>query len=173
MRPRPERRSTLKERVDRSKRKLDDRGKHMTKVVKEKKAIADTSRKLRFPTKEGAAEIKTSLKKATEAEQKEFEKQEKDLKKKHGECKEAEGDLLDRTRLAIIDSIHVKKVMWVKEVDKAKSLLAKAEKKLGKDARFTEDLRRRLKRDRERSEKECNTLRKIIRSKITIYGDAS
>ena len=57
MRIKLESRDKLKDGVDKRKRGLDDREKHMGGVVKEKKAIADASRKLRFPTKEGAAEI--------------------------------------------------------------------------------------------------------------------
>jgi len=173
MKVKPESRGKLKDNVDRQKRGVGKREKHMKKVVKEKKEIDNVSHKLRYPTKDGAAEIKPVLKKAEAACRKEFGQQEKDLKKKHGEYKETESDLLNRTRLAIIDSIHVRKAMWVKEVDRAKSLLSKAEKRLQKDAHFIEELRRKIKRDRERSEKQCNTLRKIIRRRVAVYGNVS
>ncbi len=148
----PESRGKLKEGVDKRKHKLDDRGKHMARVVKEKKEIADTSRKLRFPTTEGAAEIKKALKKAAVATEKEFTTQNKDLEKKHGECKKAEGDLSERTDIANKNAVEARKAEGqIKETRNAKSLLAQAEKTAKDDAGFTKDQRGRQKRYRERS----------------------
>ena len=159
MRPRPERRTTLKEHVDRSKRELDDRGKHMTKVVKEKKRITDASHKLRFPTKEGAAEIKKVLQNAAAAIHKEFEKQREKMERIVGKCKKKEGDLKKRTEVAIRDAYHAKKAEGqIREAKNAKKLLARAEKVSKHDADFTNDLRSRLKKYREKSEKNHNAL---------------
>ena len=159
MRLRPERRSTLKERVDRSKRKLDDRGKHMTKVVKEKKAIADTSRKLRFPTREGAAEIKNLLKKAAATIHKEFGKQRKKLEKITGESKKTEGIFRKRPEIAIRDAYHAEKAKGqIKEAKNAKNLLARTEKVSKYDARFTNKQRERLKSYRKTTEKKREQL---------------
>ena len=159
MRPKPEKRTTLKERVDRGKRELNDRGKHMTKVVKEKKGIAEASHKLRFPTKEGAVEIKKVLQKAATAVHKEFGKQREKLEGIVGKCKRAEGDLKKRTEVAIRDAHHAKKAEGqMRETKNAKNLLARAEKVSKHDADFTNDLRSRLKKYRQRSEKNRNTL---------------
>lgn len=158
MKVKPESRGKLKEGVDKRKRALDDRGKHMTKVVKEKKAIADSSHKLRFPTKEGAAEIKQSLKKATATVHKEFDKQNKDLKKKHTECKKAEDDLSERTKIAKRNALEARKAAsQIKEATDAKSPIAQAEKASKHDAHFTNDQRGKQKRDRTRSEKLRNS----------------
>ena len=159
MRPRPERRTTLKERVDRSKHKLDDRGKHMKRVAKEKKELAKVSHELRYPTKEGAAEIKKALAKSAEAMNKEFKKQNSDLKKIHKKCEEAANDLKKRTEVAIRDAHHAKKAVGqMKETKNAKNLLVHVEKVSKDDADFTNDLRSRLKKYRQRSEKTRNAL---------------
>lgn len=168
MRPKPERRSTLKERVDRSKRKLDDCGKHMTKVVKEKKAIADTSRKLRFPTQEGAVEIKNSLKNAAATIHKEFGKQRKNLEMITGESKKTEGVFRKRTEIAIRDAYHVKKAKGqIKEAKSAKNLLARTEKVSKDDAQFTNKLRERLKGHRKSAERKREQLHnQLINAKL-------
>ena len=174
MKVKPESRDKLKDGVDRRKRKLDKCEKHMKKVVKDKKEITDVSRKLRYPTKEGAAEIKPALKKAEVVCLKEFEKQEKDLKKKYRECKELEYDFNMRTRQAILGAYYTRMTKTkVESPTEFMSLLADVEKVFEYDVHFTEDLQRKLKRDRERSEKNCNVLRKIIRRGVTILGDAS
>jgi len=161
----PESRGKLREGVDRRKRKLDDRGKHMAKVVKEKKEIADTSRKLRFPTEEGAAEIKRALKGAAVAAENEFKQQNKDLENKHGECKQAEGDLSERTNLANKNALEARKAEGqIKETRNAKSLLAQAEKTAKDDAGFTKDQRGRQKRHRERSTQNRDNLRAQLMS---------
>jgi len=159
MRPKPERRSTLKERVDRSKRKLDDCGKHMTKVVKEKKAIADTSRKLRFPTKESATEIMKVLKNATAAIHKEFGKQRKNLERITGESKKTEGIFRKRTEIAIRDAYHAGKAKGqIKEAKNAKNLLARTEKVSKYDAQFINKLQDRLKSYRKSTERKREQL---------------
>jgi len=159
MRPRPERRTTLKERLDRSKHKLDDRGKHMKRVVKEKKGIAEASHKLRFPTQEGAVEIKKVLQKAAAAVHKEFGKQREKMEGIVGKCKQAEGDLKKRTEVAIRDAHHAEKAKrQMRETKNAKNLLARVEKVSKDDADFTNDLRSRMKKYRQRSEKTRNAL---------------
>ena len=160
MRVKPESRRELKDGVDKRKRGVDDRGKHMGRVVKEKKEIADTSHKLRFPTKEGAAEVKKALKEATAMVHKEFEKQNKDLEKKHSECRKAEGDLSERTKIANQNAVEARKAEGqIRETKNAKNLIARAEKASKDDAHFTNDQRGRQKRQRERSEKNRNNLR--------------
>jgi hypothetical protein len=160
MRIKPESRGKLKEGVDKRKHGLDDRGKHMAKVVKEKKAIADSSHKLRFPTKEGAAEIKATLKKASVATDNEFKKQNMDLEKKHGECKKAEGDLSERTKIANTNTLEARKAAsQIKEAKDAKIPIAQAEKASKDDAHFTNDRQGKQKRDRVRSETNRNNLK--------------
>ena len=159
MRPRPERRTTLKERVDKGKRELDDRGKHIAKVVKEKKGIAEVSHKLRFPTKEGAVEIKKVLQQTATAIHKEFGKQREKMEGIVGKCKQAEGDLRKRTEVAIRDAHHAEKAKGqMRETENAKNLLTRVEKVSKDDADFTNDLRSRLKKYRQRSEKNRNAL---------------
>ena len=159
MRPKPERRTTLKERVDRSKHELDDRGKHIERVVKEKKGLAAVSHKLRFPTKEGAAEIKKALQQAATTIHKEFGTQKKKLENIVGKSKEAEGNLKRRTEVAIRDAHHAKKAEGeMRETRNAKNLLARVGKISRDDADFTNNLRSRLKKYRQRSEKNSNAL---------------
>ncbi len=149
---RPESRGKLKEGIDKRKHALDDRSRHMAAVVKEKKTIADTSRKLRFATREGAEEIKRALKNAAAQTHREFEKQNKDLEKKHNDCKKAETDLAGRTKAAEKNALEAKKaVSRIKETASAREPVARAEKASRGDARFTKDHRSRQQRDRERS----------------------
>jgi len=164
-----ESRDKLKDGVDKRKRGLDDREKHMGRVVKEKKAIADASHKLRFPTKEGAAEIKKALEKAAMTTQNEFEKQNKDLKKKHGECKKAEGDFRGRTELANQNALEARKAEGqIKETQNAKNLVARAEKTSKDDAHFTNDQRGKQKKQREISEKNRDHLRaQLMNTKLS------
>ena len=131
---------------------MDDRGKHMARIVKEKKTIADTSHKLRFPTKEGAEEIKRALKKAAEETRREFEKQNKDLEKKHNDCKKAETDLAARTQAAEKNAQEARKAAGgIKEATSARDPMARAEKVSKEDAHFTKDHRTRQQKERERS----------------------
>ena len=169
----PEKRSKLKEHSDKRKRRLRQRERSMKKTVHEKMEIANVSRKLHCPVQDSASEIKSSIKKAAAACDREFKTQAQELKEQHHRCKQTEQDFLDRTRMAINDAIHVRKATWVQEIDAAKKLLASAEKKLKTDAHFTEQLRKQLKRERQRSENEYGVLKKIIRRRITVYGSAS
>ena len=165
MRIKPESRDKLKDGVDKRKHGLDDREKHMGRVVKEKKAIADASHKLRFPTKEGAAEIKKALEKAAVTTQNEFKKQSEDLKKKHGECKKAEGDFRGRTELANKNALEARKAEGqIKEAQDAKNLVGRAEKASEDDAHITNDLRSKQKMQREMSERHCNNLKAQLMS---------
>ena len=149
-----ESRRELKAGRDERKRGLDERGRHMAKAVSDKKIIADTSHKLRFPTKEGAAEIKQALKKAAAATHQEFDKQNKDLKKKHTGCKEAEEDLSKRTEIAKRNALEARKAASkIKEAVKAKNPITQAEKVSKDDSDFTNNQRTRQKRERLRSEK--------------------
>ncbi|MBC8393097.1 MAG: hypothetical protein H8E17_11090 [Deltaproteobacteria bacterium] len=155
-----ESRGKLKEGVDKRKRELDDRGKHIGKAVKDKKAIAEVSRKLKFPTKESAAEIKKALKKAAAATDQEFKKQTEDLEKKHGECRKAETDLSKRTEKAKQNALEAGRAgRKIQEVKQAKNPIAQAERASKKEAGFTNDLRNKQERDRKRSEKNRNVLR--------------
>ena len=161
----PESRDKLKDDVDKRKRGLDDREKHMGRVVKEKKAIADASRKLRFPTKEGAAEIKKALEKAAVTTQDEFKKQSEDLRKKHGECKKAEGDFRGRTELANKNALEARKAEGqIKEAQDARNLVGRAEKASEDDARITDGLRSKQKEQREISERHRNNLKTQLMS---------
>ena len=161
----PESRDKLKDDVDKRKRGLDDREKHMGRVVKEKKAIADASRKLRFPTKEGAAEIKKALEKAAVTTQNEFKKQSEDLRKKHGECKKAEGDFRGRTELANKNALEARKAEGqIKEAQDARNLVGRAEKASEDDAHITNGLRSKQKEQREISERHRNNLKTQLMS---------
>ena len=161
----PESRDKLKDGVDKRKRGLDDREKHMGRVVKEKKAIDDASHKLRFPTKEGAAEIKKALEKASVTTQNEFKKQSEDLKKKHGECKKAEDDFRGRTELANQNALEARKAEGqIKEAQNAKNLVGRAEKASEDDARITDDLRSKQKKQREISERHRTDLKTQLMS---------
>ena len=165
----PESRRDLKDGVDKRKRKLDDREKHMTRVVMEKKAVADVSRKLRFPTKEGAAEIRKDVQNASVATQNEFKKQNNELKKIHKKCEKSEGDLSERTKIANQNALEAKKAEGkIKETRDAKNQLVQAEKVAKDDAHFTNDQRGRQKRRRERSEKYSNNLKaRLMNTKLS------
>ena len=142
----------LKEGVETRRRKLDDREKHMGKVVKEKKELAKVSHELRYPTKEGAAEIKKALAKSADATNKEFGKQNGELEKIHKKCTEAEKDLEDRTQMANDNAIEAKKAEdKMHEATKAKPHLAQAEHAAKKDAEFTDKEQHRQKTHREKS----------------------
>jgi len=173
MRIKPESRDKLKDDVDKRKHGLDDREKHMGRVVKEKKAIADVSHKLRFPTKEGAVEIKKALEKAAVTTQDEFEKQNKDLEKKQGGCKKAEGDLSKRTELANQNALEARKAEGqIKEAQNARNLVAHAEKASMDDAHITNDLRSKQKEQREMSERHRNELKaQLINTKLSFKLD--
>ena len=164
-----ESRRDLKDGVDKRKHKLDDREKHMTRVMMEKKAIADVSRKLRFPTKEGAAEIKKVVQNASVATQNEFKKQNNELKKIHTKCGKAEGDLSERTKVANQNALEARKAEGkIKETRDAKNQLVQAEKAAKNDAHFTNDQRGRQKRHRERSEKYRDALKvQLMNTKLS------
>jgi len=173
MRIKLESRDKLKDDVDKRKHGLDGREKHMGKVVKEKKAIADVSHKLRFPTKEGAVEIKKALEKAAVATRDEFKKQNKDLEKKHGKCKDAEGDLSKRTELANQNALEARKAEGqIKEAQNAKNLVARAEKTSMDDAHITNDLRSKQKGQRETSKRNRDHLRsQLMNTKLNFKLD--
>ena len=173
MRIKPESRDKLKDDIDKRKRGLDDREKHMGRVVKEKKAIADASHKLRFPTKEGAAEIKKALEKAAVTTQDEFKKQSEDLKKKHGECKKAEDDFRGRTELANKNALEARKAEGqIKEAQDAKNLVGRAEKASEDDAHITNDLRSKQKKQREISERHRTDLKtQLVNTKLSFRLD--
>ena len=164
MRVRPERsKRELKDSIDRRKHGLDKREKHMKRVVKENKEIADVSHKLRYPTKEGAAEIKKRLVQAAEATKKEFRKQNEDLEKKHKTCKDAEGDLKDRTKMAKDNAAEAKKAeRQIQETRNAKPLLGQAEKTSIDDAKFTDKERGRQERDLKRSKGHRDDLKRAL-----------
>jgi hypothetical protein len=159
MQTRPEKRATFKERLDKNKHKLDDREKHMGKVVKEKKAVADVSHKLRFPTTEGAAQIKSVLQKTAESIHKEFGKQRQKLEGIVDKCKKDESDFKKRAETALQDAFHAKRAEGqIRETKNAKPLLAHAEKVSKADAGFVNELRRKLEKYRQKSLKNRNAL---------------
>ena len=149
----------LKEGVDKRRRKLDGREKHMGNVVKEKKELAKVSRELRYPTKEGAAEMKKALKAAALETNKEFAKKNNELKKVHKKCKDAEGDFKDRTKMAIDNAKEARKAEGqIKETKNARSHLARAEQAAKKDAAFTKEYEGKQRRRREKSMTRRNEL---------------
>ena len=155
----------LKEGVETRRRKLDDREKHMGKVVKEKKELAKVSHELRYPTKEGAAEIKKALAKSAEATNKEFGKQNGELEKIHKKCKEAEGDLKDRTQMANDNAIEAKRAEEkMREATKAKPHLAQAEHAAKKDAEFTKEYEGKQRKRHEKSIERRNELNAKLNS---------
>lgn len=142
----------LKEGVEKREHKLNDREKHMDKVVKEKKELAKVSHLLRYPTKEGAAEIKKALAQSANAVHEEFKKQNDDLKKVHTECKDAEADFNDRTKMAVENAKEARKAeSQIKETKNARPHLARAEQSAKKDAEFTQNYENIQKRRREKS----------------------
>jgi len=142
----------LKEGVEKRRRNLDKGEKGIGNVVKEKKELAKVSRELRYPTKEGAAEMKKALKAAALETNKEFAKKNNELKKVHKKCKDAEGDFKDRTKMAIDNAKEARKAEGqMKETKNAKSHLARAEQAAKKDAAFTKEYEGKQRRHRERS----------------------
>jgi len=142
----------LKEGVEKRRRSLDKGEKGIGNVVKEKKELAKVSRELRYPTKEGAAEIKKALAQSAVAANKEFTKKNNDLKKIHKKCKDAEGDFRDRTKMAIDNAKEARKAEGqIKETKNARSHLARAEQAAKKDAAFTKEYEGKQRRRCERS----------------------
>jgi hypothetical protein len=149
----------LKEGVEKREHKLTDREKHMERVVKERKGLAKVSRDLRYPTKEGAAEIKKALAQSAKATTEEFKRQNDDLKKIHEKCKEAEADLKDRTQMAMDNAKEAKKAEGqIKETKNARPHLAQAEQVSKKDAAFTKEYEGIQRKRRERSIKRRDEL---------------
>ena len=155
MRERAESRRKIEKGIEKRKRESGDRAKHMGLVVKDKKTVADTSRKLRLSTtSEGAREVKQAIKKAAKETAKEFENQNKDLDKKIKESKKAEKDLQQRTKNAKRDAVDSKTAAGhIKEAKAAKNLATRAEHAAKKDAEFTKKQKRRQEHDRNNSEK--------------------
>ena len=142
----------LKEGVEKRDHKLTDREKHMDKVMKEKKELARVSRELRYPTKEGAAEIKKALAQSADAVHGEFKKQRENLDKIQVECKQAEDDFKDRTSMALENAKEARKAeSQIKETKNARPHLARAEQASKKDAEFTQNYENIQKRRREKS----------------------
>ncbi|MFH1614496.1 MAG: hypothetical protein ABIG61_05375 [Planctomycetota bacterium] len=142
----------LKEGVEKRRRSLDKGEKGIGNVVKEKKELAKVSHELRYPTKEGAAEIKKALAKSAEAMNKEFKKKNKDLKEIHKKCKDAEIDFKGRTGMAEKNAEETRKTKGrMKETHDAKPYLDRAELAAKKDAAFTKEYEGKQRRRRERS----------------------
>jgi len=148
-----ESREGIKRGIERRKGDLDERGKIMDLVVKDKKKVSDTSNKLRLATtREGVEAVKKAIRKAAEATHTEFKKQNIVLEKKFGECKKAETDLQQRTTFAKQDASQAKAARGrVEKTKDAKALLAVAEGEATKDAKFTDDRRKDQERDGSKS----------------------
>lgn len=136
--------------IEKRKRSVDDRAKHMELVVKEKKNIADASRQLRLSTtSEGADAVMQAIKEAAQATHQEFQKQNTDIEKRFGECKKAEQDLLQRTKAAKSDASKAgAAAKRVKETKEAEKLLTTAEKAATTDGEFTDKQGTRQKKER-------------------------
>jgi len=166
MRIRPEKsKLEIKDGIDKRRSGLDKREGHMKKVVLEKKEVKEVSEKLRLPLKDSIPEIKKSLQHAAKAVVDEFERQNKDLENKHKECEDAEGDLNDRTKMSKDNAGEVHKAQrQINEANNAKPILDQAGKAAMNDAKYTEDQRSRQERDRRRSIKNRDDLKRILQS---------
>ena len=161
-----ESREKIKEGIEKRKQESDDRAKHMGLVVREKKTVADTSRKLRLSTtSEGAEAIKQAIRKASETISREFGKQEKDMEVVMDKCRKAEKDLHQRTRSAKEDAHEVSSAAsQIKEAKSARDLANRAERIAKDDARFTDDRMKRQEDDRKRSQRRQGQQKEELRN---------